>query len=335
MVSLKKMFYRKEISIDDLSYISKLIDTNLSLHQALELLKNKKNAKIFDAIILSLDKGKMIEEVIVDYLPKQIKSYMLPLLKTLSFSSALSLSLQFSEKHSSSENKILGSIAYPCILLFITVTVLYLFDLYGMDTIFGLISSFDADTGLYQSMRTMFRIFINVFYYGILILILVIIFFIQPKRISLLYIFLSKHFPNSLVNIYYCEEFISLLLICVEKGYKTKESLMILKSMQTKPIVAFLAYHLDEGLLEGETLKQATKKNYYDLSLSRFIKIANYTNDLANMLKTYIELARQRINAKIKQYTLTIQLATYSFIGIIVIFIYQVLFVPMQALSAY
>ena len=34
---LKKIFYRNELSIEDLSYISKLVGTNISLYQTLEL----------------------------------------------------------------------------------------------------------------------------------------------------------------------------------------------------------------------------------------------------------------------------------------------------------
>lgn len=335
MVSLRKMFFKQEISMEDLSYISKLLNTKLSLHQSLELLKNKSNAGVFNKIIKSLDEGQMIETAIADYLPKKIKDYMLPLLKTISFSSALSLSLEFNSKHSDGENKVMSEIAYPCILLFITVTVLYLFDLYGMDTIFNLISSFSVDMQLYQSLRILFRILINIFYYGILFGILLLIFFIQPKRISLLYIFLSKHFPNSLINTYYSEEFVSLLIICINNGYKTKDALAILKSMKSKPIVSFLAFHMDEALLEGESLKEAAKKNYYDLALSRFIKIANYTNDFGNMLESYASLAQEKIKRNMKKYTLTIQLTTYAFIGVIVIFIYQILFVPMQAVSVF
>lgn len=335
MESLKKMLFKKEISLEDLSYISKLLNTNLSLQQSFELLKNKKNEKVFKEITNKLNDGQMIEDAIKSYLPKQIKDYMLPLLKTLSFSSALSLSLEFYDKHKASENKLLSSIAYPCIMLFVSITVLYLFDLYGMDTIFSLISSFNTDLQIYQSIRILFRVVINIIYYGILLLVLLIIIFMQPKRISLLYVFLSKYFPNSLINTYYSEEFTSLLLICTKFGYKTKESLSILMKMKSKPIVSFLAFHMDESLMEGESLKEAARKNYYDLSLSRFIKIANYTNDFAHMLEAYIELAREKINKKMKTYTLTIQLTTYTFIGIIIVFIYEILFVPMQALSAY
>lgn len=335
MESLRKILFKKTISIEDLTYISKLVNTNLSLQQTLQLLKNKTNAKIFDAIIYELDEGKMIEEIIVYYLPKQIGDYMIPLLKTLSFSYALSLSLEFYEKHKDNQNKLIGEIAYPCILLFVTMTVLYLFDLYGMDTIFGLIDTFGVNLKIYEGIRIIFRVIINIFYYGLLIGALLLTIFMQPKRISILYVFLSKHFPNSLITTFYSEEFVSLLQICVDKGYKTKEALAILRNMKAKPIVSFMAFHMDESLLQGETLKEASRKNYYDLALSRFIKIANYTNEFSKMLASYSSLAKEKIERKMKRYTLTIQLCTYSFIGVIVIFIYQILFVPMQALSAY
>ena len=335
MAFLKKIFYKQELSIEDLSYISKLVDTNISFYQTLELLKNKKNEKIFIAINKALKEGKMIEEIIGTYLPSQIKDYMLPLLKTLPFSKALSLSLEFYEKHKQNQNKILGQIAYPCILLFVTMSVLYLFDLYGMDTIFNLISSFNANIELYTSLRIVFRIMITIMYYSMLIVTLLLILYMQPKRITILYVFLSKYFPNSLINTYYSEEFVSLLLICVNNGYKTKQALEILKSMKSKPIVSFLAFHMDESLLEGETLKQAAKKNYYDLSLSRFIKIANYTNEFSKMLESFTLLAREKITKMMKKYTLTIQISTYAFIGAIIMFIYLILFIPMQAISAY
>ena len=87
MISLKKMFYSNSLSIEDLAYLSKLLDTNLSLNHCLMLLENKHNKNIFNSIRDSLNKGKLIEEVIGDYLPSSIKTYLIPLLKKLSFSS--------------------------------------------------------------------------------------------------------------------------------------------------------------------------------------------------------------------------------------------------------
>ena len=168
-----------------------------------------------------------------------------------------------------------------------------------------------------------------------MIFVLIIIYFRQPKRITLLYIFISKYFSNSLFNIYYCEQFVSLLLICVNHGYKTKESLQLLKKMKSKPIVAFLAFHLDDYLLKGESFKEAVKQNYYDISLSKYIKLANYTNDFSNIINSYLLITREKIKRKMKQFALTIQLATYLIIGAIIIFIYQLLFMPMQAITMY
>lgn len=330
-----KTFNKKIISIEDLSYISKLLDTNLSLSQTFNLIKNKNNEKILSKIIDNLNNGELIENIIKDYLPKEIKDYTVALLKTMSFSSALSLSLGFYEKRKENENRLISSIAYPCILLFVSITVLYLFDLYGMDAIFDLIKTFDVNLDVYDGIRIVLRIVIKGFYYGVLISVLLIIYFIQPKKISISYLFASKYFPNSLITTYYSEEFISLLLICINAGYKTKESLNILMQMKSKPIVSFLAFHMDESLLEGESMKQAVKKDIYDIALSRFIKIANYTNEFSKMLESYVSFASSRIQRKMKKYTTTIQITTYSFIGIIVIFIYQILFIPMQAISSF
>ena len=92
---------------------------------------------------------------------------------------------------------------------------------------------------------------------------------------------------------------------------------------------------MDESLLEGETLKEAAAKKYYDSSLSRFIKIANYSNDFSLIISSYVKLAKEKIRRRMKRYTFTIQLFTYIFIGAIIIFIYQILFMPMQAISLY
>lgn len=335
MASLRKMRIERYLSIEDLSYLGKLLDSGLSIRDCFSLLKNKKNAPLFEKVIERLDAGEPIEKAIEDFLPKKIRPYTLALLSSLPFSSALSLSLMFYEKNEEGNKNVLSKIAYPLLLLFVSVTSLYLFDLYGIDSIFSLISTFEEDIGLYSDLRILLRIIANLFYYGTLLLFALSVIFLRPERIVLLYIFCSKHFPNSFMNIYCCEEFMSLFLICIRRGYSTKESLHILKSMKSKPIISFLAFHMDEGLMEGESMKEAAGKYYYDSSLSRFIKIANYTNDFSKIIESYIFMAREKIVRRMKNYTLSIQLITYAFIGCVIIFIYQILFMPMKAISIF
>jgi len=335
MISLKKIFYDNRLSIEDITYLSKLLNTNLSISECFELISNNKNKNILQSIKNKLDEGISIDKAIKEYLPKQIETYILALLSNLSFSETLSLSLDFYNNNENSKKELINNIAYPCILLFISVTSLYLFDLYGIDSIMNVMNSFNNQNNIYLGIRIILRIVINAFYIFVLIVTGLFVYYLNPKRIAIMYIFVSKYFPNSLINTYYCEEFMSLLLICTKKGYKTKQSLAILKNMKSKPIISFLAFHLDEGLLKGESFKQAISKTYYDSSLARFIKIANYTNDFSNIISSYVQLSKQRIQNRLKKYTLTIQLSTYLFIGLIVIFIYQILFMPMQAISLY
>ena len=335
MEFFRRLFVNERLQMEDITYLSKLLDTNLSISQCFQLIENKKNKAILETINSKLNKGELIEKIIINHLPKEIESYVQGLLLSLSLSKALSLALKFQSDNTNDKNELLVSLAYPCILLFITISALYLFDLYGIDAIFSLIVSFDSDISIYKDLRILFRIIINIIYFSILIGTLLIILFMQPKRIILLYIFVSKYLPNSLFNVYYSQEFMALLKICVDSGFKTRQSLELLKSMKSKPIISFLAFQLDESLMEGETMKEAASKNYYDQALKRFIKIANFTSDFSNVIASYVDFAKQRVKTKLKRYALTVQIATYSMIGLIVVFIYQILFMPMQAISLY
>ena len=335
MASLRKTLFNQLLDIEDLSYLSRLMGNGLSLSECFSLLKTRRNEAMFEQIQKRLNQGELIEKVIGDYLPRKIRSYMASFLDSLSFQETLSLSLRFYEKNEEGRKTLLSQIAYPLILLYISMTALYLFDLYGIDSIFSLIRSFEQDIGFYDDLRILFRIVVNLFYYGVLLIFLLMAVFTRPQKIVLLYIFLSGHFPDSFLSIFFSEEFMSFLLICMKQGYSTRESMKILKSMRSKPIISFLAYHMDESLMEGETLKDAAGRKYYDPSLSRFIRIAGYTGDFSSIIDSYIFLARQKIAGRMKNAALAIQLATYLFIGTVIIFIYQILFMPMRAISTF
>lgn len=327
--------WNKQLKDDELNYLNKLLKINTPINTCLDLIKGKDNKDIIDDILNNLKIGKSIDECIIKYLPKNISNYLKPLLKNMSFSSALDLSLSFYEESKTNEKKITNAIAYPLGLLFFGLTGLYLFDVYGIDSIINLLGSFNADMSSFVFSRSVIRIFIYLVYFGFLIISVLLLFFTRKKRIVFLYVLISKVFPYSLIHTYYSEEFISLLLVCRNAGYKTRESLKILNSIKDVPIVSFLAFHLDELLLEGEQIDKATHNIYFDDSLSKYIKIGVYSNDFNNVLKSYIELAKSKIERKTKEITLFIQLLTYLLVGIIIIFVYEVLFMPMQAIASY
>ena len=335
MAFWKKIFSEERFSMEDMLYLSRLLKTSLPLNECLSLIETGKNGKVIRRMKERMKAGDLIEESVKDYLPKRLETYVLALLNSLPFSSALSLSLQFLEDREKERGELIKALAYPCLLLFLTISALYLFDLYGIDSIFTLIRSFEGDISFYDDLRLLFRIAVRMIYFAVIILSVLLLIGSRPKNLVMLYIFLSRHFPNSLLNICYSAEFMSLFLICISNGFHTRESLNLLKNMKMKPIISFLAFHLDEKLMEGEMLKEAVKQDYYDSALTRFIKIANYTGDFESIIRSYVQLSSQRVSARLKRYTLTLQLFTYILIGMIIIFIYRILFMPMQAISVF
>ena len=332
MLKLFNKFKNKTISIEDLKALNELLKTGLSINDSFSLIKNKANLKKIDSITSRLTKGERIEDVIIDYLPKDIAEYIKALIKTMSFSSSLNLALSFIDKVKENSKAIEKAILYPFVLLFVSLTALYLFDSYGLDTIFNMLKSFNVESTSFNIMRIIFRIVIYIFYFLMLLVSILLIYFLNDKNITLFYILICKYFPNSLIQTYYCEGFISLFLICNSIGYKSKDTLSVLKSLKNKKIVSLLAFHLDEKLLEGQSLKQASQQNYYDYTLSNFINIAVYTNDFEKILNDYVILSQNKIKNKMKKVATIIQCASYVGIGAIIIFIYQVLFLPMQAI---
>ncbi len=323
----------KALKYDDLISINELLKTGLSFKQALDLIKNKDNQEIIDSIIDKLDKGKQIEEVIIKYLPKNISPYLNSLINSMPFNDSLNLSLAFIDKNKENTKTFMSSFLYPFILLFVSLSALYIFDAYGLDTILNMLKSFVGDYKSIQIFRIILRVIVYIFYFLLLVILFGILYFFNNKNITLFYILVCKYLPNTIVQKYFCVEFISLLCICINNGYKSKESLNILKSLHNKPIVSFLAFHLDEKLLEGVSLKDASKQGYYDYSLSKFINIGTYSLSFLKILNDYINLNTNLIKAKMKKLALSIQLVTYVLIGVVIIFVYQILFLPMNALA--
>lgn len=336
MIHLNQLLNKsRKIEIEDLIYLNELLKSGISLKDSFDLLKTNNNSKLFDELLIKLDKGLMIENIIYEYLPRNISAYMKNLLKRLSFQKSLELALSFYKKNKENSDSLKKSITYPLVLLFVSLTALYLFDNYGLDSILNLMESFEVNINSFLIIRIFMKIIIVSFYLAFIIISLIILFFINEKRITLFYILISKYFRNSLIHTYFTEDFISLLVITNKLGYKTKDSLTILKGLENKKVVALLAYHVEDKLLNGESLKDAIKQNYFDDSLSKFISIASYANDFNKILESYVTLSRNKIINKTKKYTTLLQLTSYVVIGLVIIFIYQVLFLPMQAINSF
>ena len=331
---LSKYFsFKKTLRVEELKYLNELLKSDLPLKTCLLLISDNHSRSIIDELIRKMDEGYIIENIISDYLPQDIYPYMTNLLKSLTFSKSLELALKFSDKARENARYITNALAYPIGLLFVSVTGLYLFDAFGLDSIMDMLKSFEINFGVINILRIVLRIFIRVFYFLFILVSLLFLYFRSDKRISIAYIVMCKYFPIEFVKIYFTEEFMSLFVLMSSLGYKTKEIIDILKGLRNKPIVSLLSFHLDDRLMKGESFINASKQQYLDDTLSKFINISIYSKNFIGILNNYLELSRMKIENKARFFTKVIQMASYIFIGFVIIFIYQVLFLPMQAIS--
>jgi len=323
----------KKITMDDLFYLSTLLKNGVNITSCLTILKNKNNEPIFNEILNSLNEGYKIEEIISKYMYDDIDIYFEGLISKTSFNNALSLSLRFKEEIKEESSIIINTCLYPFILLFASISALYLFDIYGLDNIFNLLIDFKSDIKGFVVIRLIVRIFIKVFYYGLLFVICLIFIMTRNKRIILFYEFINKFTGDNLIKSFYTCQFISLLRILYEEGYSTKKSLEILRGLIRKPIISLMAYRLDEELNNGEEIINALNDKHFDKLLSGFLKTINYIDDFDEALSKYIVIVKLQTKKKMKRLSVILEAIIYLFIGFIIIFVYQILFMPLKAIG--
>ena len=143
------------------------------------------------------------------------------------------------------KQKLQKELVYPVILLFMSMTGLFLFDRYGLNSIVSLLKQFNTGTGSFGLFRNMLRFMVYVLYFGFIVLSLLFLYFKKPKRIVMLYVMLCRFKTFNTVKSYYSAELISMMLICRKAGFHTRETLDILRSLSSCPVTAFLSFHLN------------------------------------------------------------------------------------------
>lgn len=325
-------FRTNVLKIQELTYLKELMMSNLPLQTCLSLIEDKKNSEIINSIIDQLKEGKLIEEVIIPYLKPDIRIYLSGLINKLSFKESLFLSLEFYKRKHNNLKDLQKKLAYPLLLLFGSLSALFLFDKYGLDTIISLLNSFDVDFKIFKFFRYLLRFFVYIIYFGFILLALIYLYFKNPKRVSMFYLFICKYSVSAYLKMYYSCEFMEFYNICKRAGYNSKDTLEILRTMKDNPVVSLLAYHLSMKLLKGESLSSAACQKYFDPLLSRFLLLGSYAENFTEIVDNYITLTRFKIENLIKLSTSLVQISSYLLIGFAIIFIYQVMFLPMQAI---
>lgn len=324
----KKKRHKTVINEIDYEGILQLTQSGFTLQETLTLLENEKNKDCFREILSKLEDGIPINNFFATYIPKKYRLYFRNLIIITSFKDAIALSYNIVHENEQTRKVQYKSMIYPILLFISTLFGLLAFNELCFPPLLTLLESFQFDSHSYHYLHIIIRIIVGIIV--LLLLIFMIIFHYYKSHLIKLYKrFRRIPFVSQFVSI----DFIQFFLECTKLGISTRDTLSILKKIDNKPLVVYLASTIETQLLAGENFIQAFKNSELDEMLNRFITIAYYSTNMDEMLITYLSFTKERILKTIKKLTYFIQIFSYSLIGVMLIFIYQILLLPMDLLT--
>lgn len=163
--------------------------------------------------------------------------------------------------------------------------------------------------------------------------IIIILVSLQKTNIVKTYRNVSRIRENAILVQYASSDFARFFLECERRGMSTSAILSVLKETKDKPLVAYIASEMDGHLLKGESFEEAVKACHVEKALLKFFRIAVYASDCTRMLEGYLDMVHLRTLAAIRRFSHCVQLVSYASVGIVLIFVYRVLMMPITMLQ--
>jgi len=329
------LFEKEEILDDEtLDSICLLLSSGFSFQETLKILETDANQKIFDAVNAQLSEGKAVDSFISGYCSKQIRVYLSGFLSYMNLRDALSAALSICRQEKHEKSVLIKGCLYPCLLLCGMFAGIFLFASFVLPVMLGLMGSLHIDSAVdYALMAGIIRT-------GSMVMAILTtaggicaMMMLQQKRIRKTYLLMAEKFPESLLVKTATRDFTRFFLECCRRKLSTYEALHILSALQEKPLVSLIAKMLDESLLRGDTLEEAMRCCPLEKALIRFIHIAASAKDSTSMLEGYLAMCEKRTDASVRRFSRTVQLTSYILIGLMLVFVYSVLMLPMSMLS--
>ena len=319
------------LTIDECGYLVSLMERGFSFYDALDIIRDKETEKMIDEINEMLAQGIEISEWILDYFPVSIAGHMKSFLACLPFQQSLMISLEIDQKSRENRETVLKELLYPCLLCAGVILGFMLFQsmIYPMLLQISGTEMDGTSVFLMKLIPFLSRLL------GSLAMILIIGFLwcCKDDNIVILYQFLCDHQWINPFRRYASVSFIRYYRECSLMHMPTRECLRVMASMKKQRLASFIASRLDERLEKGEKMEDVIRCSLLEGSLARFFRVALYSSDLTSLLDSYLDMMEKKTKAQIKVITKIIQLIAYGMIGIVIIFIYQALFLPMTMLE--
>ena len=313
--------------------IARLMETGFSMKETMEIVADDSNKEIIQEIQEKLNHGEAVVTFFPSFLPKVYQTYFESFICCMSFQESLSTSIAITKKEEKNRKQILQGIMYPTILLLGVLAGVYMFSETILPNMIRLMAGFQMDAQTCEWMQKCIRLSTKSIMICFLIILVSISFALQKKYIVKTYQQIAKIFPNSIFVQVVSEQFARFFLECQKRNIPTRNALQILMRLQQQPCVSYIAKKLDQYLNVGSDILEAMQKTEVEEALLRFVKISYYSSGSEEMLEGYLEMVQKRKEQAIRRYTKVVQCISYGVCGVVIVFVYQVLMMPMRMLQ--
>jgi competence protein ComGB len=325
----------KRISIDrlDCEGIAGLMENGFTLKEALSLLEDRKNRDCFREIQNRLENGEKISEFFHQYCPKVYRSYYSCFAACVPFLESLRLSMAVVAEEEQQKRMYRKGLLYPCLLFLASLAGVVLFNELCFPALLSLADSFRISGPDYRRMQGIIRFATAAAAAVILVLAVLFAYYSRPQNQVRGYQIASRWHVFPVLRQHASADFVRFFRQCQKTGIRTREAMVLLKSMEQKPLVRFLAESIDRSLQQGQKMETAMQDPHIDSTLARFFTIAVYSSNLERMLDGYLEMSCARIKRHCRMITVAVQTASYLSIGAVIIVVYQLLMMPLSILA--
>lgn len=313
--------------------LARLMETGFSMQEAIAITKDAQNKEIMQEIEQKLENGERIAEFFPAFLPNVYKVYFESFIRYMPFQESLTTSISIAKKEEKNRKQIMQGMLYPTLLLLGVLAGVYLFSETILPNMIRLMAGFQMDAETCEWMQSAIRICTKGFFACVLIVLVIVLIALEKKNIVFTYQKIAKLFPNSIFVQVISEQFARFFLECQKRNISTRKTLHILMHLKQQPCVSYIAERMDMYLNEGSDILDAIQKTEVEEALLRFLKISYYSSGSEEMLEGYLEMVQKRKVVAIKRYTKIVQFISYCVCGVVIVFVYQVLMMPMRMLQ--
>ncbi len=304
--------------------LAQLLDKGYPLSSSLLIIDPK-----YQEIVDALEAGQSFDECFLQANSGEFYEHCRFFLELSSLSKAIQNAVLLVESKRKLREQWLKETSYPLFILLFAIVVMFVFT----SAIFPQLGMVFADYEGFQSVSILVTALKS----------LTIILLIGAFLFPLLFIGVIHHqtLGKECFRIPIVKEFVSFqltndMLALIGCGCSTKEMFSYMVRMRRNGLKKHAIDELSDMLIVGEDLETAiAKANCISDKMKYFFKCGVHTQNVEACLADYLQLQRDRWSHQLKAACIALQVFAYSFIGIIVVLIYQVMLIPLEMIEGF